>query len=94
MKKPRKLAFLYIGIAYCKSARCLAAGLPVIRMSQEFNTDATPVIGGTDNKLPFSSSREPDRADDEWILPEFPESQLGDGHAIAIELIAACARLV
>lgn len=95
MKKLRKLAFLYIGIAYCKSARCLAAGLPVIRMSQEFNADATPVIGGTDNKLPFSSSREPDRADDddELILPEFPESQLSDGHAIAIELIAPCARL-
>jgi hypothetical protein len=59
MKKPRKLAFLYIGIAYCKSTHCPATGSPIIRMSQEFNTAATHIIVGNDNKLPFSSNCEP-----------------------------------
>ncbi|MGC1173884.1 hypothetical protein [Polaromonas sp.] len=95
MKKLRKLAFLYIGIAYCKSARCLAAKLPAIRMPQEFNADATHIIMGNDKKLPVSSSREPNQADNnELILLEFPESQLSDCDASAIELIAACVRLV
>lgn len=36
--------------------------------------DATHTIAGSDDNLPFSSSREPDKADDnEFVLPSVPE---------------------